>query len=238
MFRKSKAAEIGRFFEPSLAKNELALFYLGTSGFITRTANHAVLIDPAGFLKDDEMAAIKGVNLLLFTHNHLDHFNSGKTQGLFKATGAAILAEAKIVDKLKGKIPENKLTKAESGKTYTFGDVTSTAVVGIHRGPIMLYQIKLDGVVLFHAGDSGYVTLKDYPSDVALLPTGRMSPTASPENAYKMAFDLKPSWVVAMHGSAKQHQQFASKVKSGLPQATVLIMEPYTSSTIMVKEKA
>jgi L-ascorbate metabolism protein UlaG (beta-lactamase superfamily) len=238
MFRKSKGAEIGRFFESSLAKNELALFYLGTSAFIARTANHAVLIDPAGFLKDDEIAALKGINLLLFTHNHLDHFNSSKTQDLFKATGAAVLAEPKIFDKLKGKIPEGKITKAEAGKTYTLGDLTAAAVEGIHRGPIILYQIKMDGIVLFHAGDSGYVTLKDYQSDVAVLPTGRMSPTASPENAYKMAFDLKPNWVVAMHGSSKQHQQFASKVKSGMPQTTVLIMEPYTSATIMVKEKA
>jgi L-ascorbate metabolism protein UlaG (beta-lactamase superfamily) len=102
----------------------------------------------------------------------------------------------------------------------------------------MLYQIKMDSLTLFHAGDSGYVPLKDYPSEVALLPTGRMSPTASPEKAYKMADDLKPSWVVAMHGSAKQKQQLASKVKEGLPQTPVLIMEPFTSTTITVQEKA
>lgn len=238
MFRKSKAAEIKSYFELPLAENELALLYLGTSGFMARTKNQAVIIDAAGFLKDDELQALKKVDLLLFTHNHLDHFNGGKTLDLFRATGAEVLAEAKVADKLKGKIPDDKLAKAESKKAYSFGGVTVTAVEGIHRGPIMLFQIKMDGLVLFHGGDSGYVPLKDYPSDVALLPTGRMSPTASPEKAYQMAVDLKPSWIVAMHGSGGQKQELAAKAKAGLPQTTVLIMEPYTNATITVQEKA
>ena len=45
---------------------------------------------------------------------------------------------------------------------------------------------------MFHAGDSGYVQVKDYPSDLAFLPTGSPSPTASPEYALKLAsFTLK-----------------------------------------------
>ena len=78
----------------------------------------------------------------------------------------------------------------------------------------MLYQIKMGGITLFHGGDSGYVTLKDYPSDIAFVPIGRMSPTASPENAYKMVVDVKPEVAVAMHGSDKQKQQFSRKSKN------------------------
>jgi len=238
MFRKSKAAEITKFFESPLAKNELTLFYLGTSGFIVRSASHVVLFDVAGFLKDDEVKALKGVDLMLFTHDHMDHFNAGKTQEIFAATGAAVLAEGKVADKLKGKIPDAKLTKAESGKTYNFGTVTVAAVEGIHRGPIMLFQVKMDRVALFHGGDSGYVPLGEYASDIALLPTGRMSPTASPEKAYQMAVDLKPTWIVAMHGAGGQKQELEAKAKAGMPQTTVLIMEPYTSATMTVQEKA
>jgi len=234
MFRRSRAEEIAEFFALPLGKNEVAVFYLGVSGIIARTASLAVLFDPAGFLKHDEVTALKGVNLLLFTHSHLDHFNAGKTKALYNATGAPVLAEAKVAAKLKGKIPADKLVSAESGKTYTFGDVTASAVVGVHRGPIMLYQVKLGGVALFHAGDSGYVSLKGYPSDVAFLPTGRMSPTASPENAYKMAVDLKPDVAVAVHGSGGQKREFEAKAKEGLPQTSVLILEPFTSKTIVL----
>jgi len=236
MFRQSKASEIGQFFDSKLTQNELALYYLGVSGFIVRTANNAAIIDPAGLLKGDEIKTLKDINLILFTHNHLDHFSSGKTQEIFRATNAAVLAEAKVADKLKGKIPTEKLTKAESGKTYTFGNITASAVEGIHRGPIMLYQIKMDGATVFHGGDSGYVNLKEYSSQAAIVPVGRMSPTASPENAFKMVSDLKPEIAITMHGSDKQKQQFEQKVKEALPQTEVIIIKQYTWKTLSLRE--
>jgi len=235
MFRKSKAKEIERFFTLPLAKNELAVFYLGVSGFFVRNVdNRTVLIDPAGLLKKDEISALKAVNLLLFTHDHIDHFRSGATRAIFKATTAPILAEAKVIKKLKGKIAYDKLVSAEPGKTYTFGDITATAIQGIHRGPIMLYQVRMDALRFFHGGDSGYVSLKEYPSQIAFVPVGGMSPTASPENAYKMVSDLKPDIAITMHGSDKQKQQFEQKVKEAMPQTTVITMESFTTKTISV----
>jgi L-ascorbate metabolism protein UlaG (beta-lactamase superfamily) len=237
VFRKSKSDEIEKFFTLPLAKKELAVFYLGVSGFLARSMNQTVVIDPAGLLKKDEVSSLKPVNLLLFTHEHFDHFRTGITETIFKTTAAPILAEAKVANKLKGKITAEKLVSAESGKTYTFGDLTAAAIQGIHRGPIMLYQIKMDDITLFHGGDSGYVSLKDYPSQLAIVPVGRMSPTASPENAFKMVSDVKPEVAITMHGSDKQKQQFEQKVKEALPKTEVLIMEPYTTKTISLGQK-
>jgi L-ascorbate metabolism protein UlaG (beta-lactamase superfamily) len=237
LFRRSKADEISAFFAIPLSKNELSVFYLGISGFIIRSLNHALLIDPAGMLKGDELSALKSINLVLFTHDHLDHFSSGKTQDIFKDTAAPVLAESKVAGKLEGKIPAEKLVSAENGKTYTFGDVTVRAIQGIHRGPIMLYQIKMDDLAVFHGGDSGYVSLKDFPSQVAIVPVGRMSPTASPENAYKMVVDVKPDVAIAMHGSEKQKMQFAEKVKETMPQIEVYIMAPFTAKTVSLQQK-
>lgn len=237
MFRKSKAREIRDFFDLSLKKDEVAVFYLGVSGIVARTINHAVLIDPAGFFKKDEISVLKTINLVLFTHNHLDHFSGSATEAIFKATAAPIVAETKVTKKLNGKIPAEKLTSAENKKTYNFSDLSATAIEGIHRGPIILYQIKMGEITLFHGGDSGYVPLKDFPSDIAFVPTGRMSPTASPENAYKMVADIRPNTAVAIHGSNKQKQQFEQKVREHMPNTSVLIMEPYTSKIITLKQK-
>ena len=234
MFRKSKAEEISAFFASTLQKDELVVFYLGVSGFIVRSFNRAVLIDPAGMLKDDEIERLKDIRLVLFTHDHFDHFSSAKTQDIFKATGAPVLAEAKIASKLKAKMPSEKLVTAEHGKTYNVNGVTATAVEGIHRGPIMLYQLKMDEITIFHGGDSGYVSLKDYPSEVAIVPVGRMSPTASPENAYKMVADVKPQAAVPMHGSDKQKQEFEAKVKQALPQTAVYIIAPFASKIMAI----
>jgi len=234
MFRKSKAEEIAGFFNLSLRMDELAVFYLNVSGFIVRSLSQTVLFDPAGMLKDDEVNALKSVNLVLITHDHMDHFSSGKTQEIFKATAASVLAEPKVAGKLKGKISDDKLVSAEAGKTYSFGGVTATAIEGIHRGPITLYQVKMDDVTLFHGGDSGYVSLKDYPSRVAIVPVGGMSPTASPENAYRMVADVKPYVAIAMHGSDKQKREFEQKVRETMPRTSVIKMAPYTSQTVSV----
>jgi len=237
LFRQSKAAEIAKFSASQLKENELAVFYLGTSGFIMRTAGQAVIVDPAGFLKDDEVIALKTVNLMLFTHDHSDHFSSGDTQTIFKETGASILAEPKVSSKLEGKIPADKLVRAESGRTYTFDDVTVHAIQGIHFGPILLYQIKMGGLTLFHGGDSGYVNLKDYSSQVAVVPVGGMSPTASPEAAYKMVSDIKPDAAIPMHGSDKQYREFEQKIREAMPKTTVITMQPYTARTIQVPSR-
>ena len=168
----------------------------------------------------------------------MDHFSSGKTEAIFKATDAPIVAEPKVAKKLEGKIPVAKLVSAQPGKTYTFGDVTVTAIQGIHRGPIMLYQVKMDDITLFHGGDSGYVSLREHPSQVAIVPVGRMSPTASPENAFKMVADLKPNVAISMHGSDKQKRQFEQKVKEAMPKTTVWTIEPYTFKTISLEREA
>jgi len=234
MFRRSRAEEIGNFFALGLSENQIAVIYLGASGILARTSKQTVLIDAAGFLKDNETAALKEVNLLLFTHSHMDHFNGGKTLKLFKKTGAPVLAEKKVADKLKGKIPDEKLTTATSGQTYVFGDLIVKAVQGIHRGPIMLFQTKMGNLVVFHAGDSGYVPVKDYQSQIAFLPTGGMSPTASPENAFKMANELKPDIVVVMHGSKGQHQKFENILKEKMPETKVIVPTPFTAQTLEI----
>jgi L-ascorbate metabolism protein UlaG (beta-lactamase superfamily) len=237
LFRRSKAEEIQSFFANSLQKNELSFFYLGVSGFIIRSFKQSVLIDPAGMLKGDEVKALKNVNLILFTHDHLDHFSSGKTQEISKETSAPILAESKVAKKLEGKVPAEKLASAENGKTYNLGYADVTAISGIHRGPIMLYQIKMDGLTVFHGGDSGYVSLKEYPSQVAIVPVGRMSPTASPENACKMVVDIKPEVAITMHGSDKQKRQFEEKVKETMPQTKVFIMDSFTAKNVSLAQK-
>ena len=131
MFRSSKAEKIGNFFALALSDNQIAVMYFGGSGILAKSSKQSVLIDVAGFLKDDEAAALKEVNLLLFTHSHLDHFSEGKTLKLFKTTGAPVLAEAKVANKLKGKIPNEKLTSAMSGQTYTYGDLIVLSLIHI-----------------------------------------------------------------------------------------------------------
>lgn len=237
MSQESKAENIRKLFVSPLGKNEVAFMFLGYSGVIVRASNRTIIIDPADLLKDEERIALKAADVLLFTHGHGDHYSRRHAVDIFRATGAPVLAEPAIANDLKGNIPFDKLTSATPGKAYTFAGMVVSAIEGVHFGPINLYQIKVGGLSIFHGGDSGYVPVKDYPADLAFLPTGSPSPTASPEDAFKLASELKPTVVVTIHGSAGESKEFESEVKKKMPETTVIIPEPYVLKMVTLQRK-
>jgi L-ascorbate metabolism protein UlaG (beta-lactamase superfamily) len=218
--------------------NEVTFIFLGYSGVIIKTPKGMIIVDPADLLNVAELNALKsgGLGLVLFTHGHGDHFNANVALEIFKATGAPLVAEASVARSLMAKIPSAKLTSAVPGKTYTVGEFTVNAIKGTHVGPICLFQIKVGGLSIFHGGDSDYVPVKDYPSDLAFIPTGDPSPTASPEAAFKTAADLKPSVIVAVHGSTAESKEFERKIKEKMPDSTVIIPVPHAAKTLVLKK--
>ncbi len=218
--------------------NEVSFTFLGYSGVIIKTAKGTILIDPANLLNAGDLLALKsgGVGLVLYTHSHGDHFNANVALDIFKATGAPVVAESSVARSLMAKIPSSKLTQATPGNRYTIGEFAVNAIQGRHIGPICLFQIKVGGLSIFHGGDSDYVPVKDYPSDLAFLPTGDPSPTASPEAAFKMAADIKPSVIVAIHGSAAQSKEFEKKIKENMPNCSVIIPVPRAEKKITIKK--
>ncbi len=107
---------------------------------------------------------------------------------------------------------------------------------GKHIGPIYLYHIKIGDIRIFHGGDSSYVSLKKFPSDVAFVPTGEPSPTCSPKKAFKMARDMKPQVAVAIHGSPSQHMKFKKKMEADLAATSVIIPNYFEPVTITLKK--
>ncbi len=237
MSQESKTENIRKLFVSPLGKNEVAFIYLGYSGVIVRASNRTIIIDTADFLRDEEKTALKAADVLLFTHGHGDHYSHRNAVDIVRATGASVLAEPLVANELKGNIPSDKLTSATPGKAYTFADIVVSAIEGVHFGPITLYQIKVGGLSIFHGGDSGYVPVKDYPADIAFLPTGSPSPTASPEDALKFASELKPAVVVTIHGSTGECREFESQAKKAMPATTVIIPEPYVLKTVTLQRK-
>lgn len=237
--KDGKAGDIRELFTSSLAENEVAFMFLGYSGVVVRTSKRTIIIDPADLLKAEDLKALKekGVDLVLITHSHGDHYSPRETLNIFKETGAPVLAERAVALGLEGKIPAGKLISGSPGKTYTFGEITVNVIQGRHVGPINLYQIKVGGLSIFHGGDSGYVSLKNYLSDLAFLPTGDPSPTASPQGAFNMTSDLKPGVVVAIHGSSGQSKELERKIKEAMPKTAVIIAEPYTAKVVTIAGK-
>ncbi len=230
----SPTQDIADFASTVPGPDEVAFVFLGYSGILVRTGDQVIAVDPANLLAEEDMPALKraGLKLVLYTHGHGDHFHFPTALQLWKSTGAVLAAEPSVAGQLRGKVPAEGLITAEPGKTFTVGDISVDCVEGEHIGPIVLFRIRIGDMTLFHGGDSNAVPLSDYPSQVAFLPTGQPSPTASPEAAFRMASDLKPQAVVVFHGSEDQHAEFKEKMASGHPNVSVIVPEPGKTMTI------
>jgi len=238
----ARAGQTGVFhdiFAAPLADNEVAFVFFGYSAVIVRTVKGAVIVDPAALLLEEDMDIFRGkkVDAVLYTHGHGDHFDYKTAVGLAKATGAAVCGGGEVTRALRrgGAIPAGKIIDFGSGRPQTLGAWTITPVRGLHVGPILLYKLEAGGIGIFHGGDSAYVPLKNFGAGLAFLPAGDPSPTASPADALRMAQDLKPRVVVAIHGSEAQYGGIKKKIKSALPGTEVIIPETMKVYTVKAR---
>ena len=199
---------------------ELEIQYLGYSGVAVKVGGVGLLFDPANMIDSKTMEPLTKCKplLILYTHDHYDHYNAETLKTLTKRLDCKVIVEPAMIGKLKGIVEAGRLHSAEHGKTLEVEGVKVTGVRGKHVGPITLYLVEAAGVRIFHGGDSGYVELAGLgPVDLAILPCGTPSPTASPKDAYKMALDLKPKHVIAVHGSNAEVGELKRLLAEGLP---------------------
>lgn len=215
IFGKGKVGGVLKeFYSEQLLERELLVLHLGYSGVIVRGKHQTFAFDPADLLSDEDIGFVEKLDGIFYTHGHYDHYNRGVAVKLHSKTGAPIVAEESVASDLKGRVSEDKLYIARPGVEISFNEVRVTPVEGLHKGPIVLFLVEGRDATLFHGGDSAYVPLKEYQAQVALVPTGAPSPTASPEDAYKMVLDVKAKIALAFHGTEAQHRRLAELISS------------------------
>lgn len=216
---------IKELFTLPIDKNEIAFMYFGYSGILFRTKDKAIAIDICKICidSDDQIKALENLDLQLNTHTHRDHFDVETTSKIFKVSGAEIIADPQVAKELEKEIPTDKLKALTSDKKLSIEGLEISAVSGVHPGSITLFKMKWPDFSIFHGGDSGYIPLKDYPADLAFLPTGAPSPSCSPENALKMSLDVRPKVIVTMHGNQDQMQKFKTIALKEMPDLNVVI---------------
>jgi L-ascorbate metabolism protein UlaG (beta-lactamase superfamily) len=169
----------------------------GQSAFSLSGEETTVFIDPFGAemgdlaqergLRFDYPAiAADGVDLLLVTHEHIDHNG---------------------VEAIAGR-PEMLRSTAGSHETQ-LGAVVGIAsehddAAGTERGPNTIFVFELDGVRVAHFGDFGQVRLRPEQAaavgkpDLVFLPVGG-GPTIGGPAAATIAAEIGATWVVPMH---------------------------------------
>ncbi len=234
------SSELLNFYEYDLKKGQIAIMWLGnhqkgplegyaSAGFIIKTSEAVMVIDPSNILSDD-LAVLERINAILITHDHADHFNIDSTIMMQNKTDAYVVANPPAFLVLQGQISGDKLIKMVPGKAVSLNGINVTAFAAEHPSEMPLfYIIEVDGFRIFDGSDSAFVeNLNEVGSRVhiALVPTGDPSPTASPTDAFEMIKATKPYVVIPMHGTPEQMQKFAEIVEDSKMQTNVIIPTP------------
>ena len=179
----------------------VAASWLGQAGFILRTGAVTALIDPFlashdGREYESELsgADATGVDLVLCTHEHVDHFDAESAPAIAKASpGAVFVVPTPIVDMVTGSgIPADRVVGVQPGDPIELAGLRIRAVPAMHGvtmddaygfgealsgGAIRFlgYVVDLGDVRVYHAGDTIHypgmeATLQELAIDVAMLP--------------------------------------------------------------------
>jgi L-ascorbate metabolism protein UlaG (beta-lactamase superfamily) len=177
------------------------LTWIGQAGFLLRTPGTRLAVDP--FLSDHPdrrfpapvgVGDLAGTELVLATHQHLDHLDAPALRALLERDDQArvVLPAPAVPDAAEAGLPPGRLVGARPGEPVTAGDVTVHPVPALHgvhttdayaHGlPVDGDQVRYLGYVLetpdgrvYHAGDTlrwdGQAELlRRHRVDVALLP--------------------------------------------------------------------
>ncbi len=230
---------LANFYNADLDQGQIAIMWLGnhkgamkdfaSAGFMIKTSEHVLAIDPSNLLSDDT-DALQKLDVILITHEHGDHFDPETTIKMQQKTGASVIANPGAVPALMGKIPDDKLIEMLPKESISLAgiDVSSFAAEHPVNNPL-LYVIEVDGFRIFHGSDSAFVEdLNKIESrvHVALVPTGDPSPTASPSDAFEMVRAVQPFVVITTHGNPEQMRTLAGMLEESEVQSRVIIPEP------------
>jgi len=195
------------------------LHWLGHDAFRINADGLMIYLDPF-MLK----VGVPKADLILITHDHMDHNNPGDVAKIQKAD-TVIVTVAKGAEKLKGDI---RIIKP--GETMTVKGIRVEAIpaynVNKFRSPgvpfhpkeagYVGYIVTAKGVRIYHAGDADFIPeMKGLQPDVALLPvSGTYVMTA--DEAVQAAAAIKPKLAVPMHvggpvGALKSAEEFKAK---------------------------
>ena len=172
----------------------VALWWLGQSGFLVKSANERLLLDP--YLSDSlskkyehtdkphvRMTAraidphlLRRIDVVTSSHNHTDHLDAETLSAVWQANPAAALV---IPEANRSFVAERLGSGAalsqglSDGQSLTLGGITIHAVPAAHndidrdeqgRCRYLGYVVRLGGVTIYHSGD----TLR-YPGMAELL---------------------------------------------------------------------
>jgi len=210
----------------AVPEGSVGLSWLGQAGFILRASGTTALLDPflapyAGRVYESGLAATQaeGIDLVLCTHEHVDHFDAESAPAIATASpGAVFVVPTPIVDMVtEAGIAPDRVVGLQPGESvelaglgigavpakhgvtmedaYGFGESLSGGLVRF-----LGYVVDAGDVRLYHAGDTIHyegmeTTLHELEIDVAMLPINGRDPEREARGIVGNLTEREAAWL-------------------------------------------
>lgn len=241
-----------------MKEKEVAIEWLGHGSFVfTSCTNKKILFDP--WISTNPKCPVKyrkrgsfgAVDIILWTHGHVDHFMLADARRLVAEYSPKILAPWELSFFIKAEIPEadcQTFVLANKGATAAFEGIKITMVEAFHSAGAQLngftgtnqfvgeavgYIIEFEnGLRIYHSGDTSLMgdmktIIGDfYKPDIAILPIGGVF-TMGPQEAAFACGLIRPKAVIPEHYATfpalvQTTDEFVEKVNRQYPEIRVL----------------
>ena len=177
-------------------EGRMAFWWLGQLGYVIRMAGLTIYADPFLSELDDRLFApplradeIDNADIVLGSHDHLDHIDDDTWKAIAKASPQAVFVLPKVLTErvsARTGIPAERMIGLDDGACANVKGVTIRAIAAAHElldpdpvtgeYPCLGYVVEGGGRVFYHAGDTclyeGMITKlkKLAPLDVMFVP--------------------------------------------------------------------
>jgi len=245
-----------------IGKGKVGITWLGHGSFLfTSVKGRKILLDP--WIKTNPRCPVLyrkpgsfgNVDLILWTHGHVDHFMLPDAKTLIAQYKPKVVAPWELSFFIKSQIPETNcqtFTLANKGATADFDGIKITMTEAFHSAGAQLtgfegvnrfvgeaagYIIEFEnGFTIYHSGDTSlmgdmkYIIGDYYKPDMAILPIGGVF-TMGPKEAAFACRLITPRYVIPEHYATfpvltQSADEFIKEVKHYAPETKPMVITP------------
>ncbi len=247
-----------------IPEGALGIWWLGQASFVVRGAGCTIYFDPFLVPHHSRLVppafpaeAVDNADLVLCTHDHLDHIDPVSLPAIAKASPrATVLVPGVAREKVIGLgISADRVVVPPVDTAVGYGPASVTAIPAAHEDldytpeqgyPYLGYVVRLGGATLYHSGDCTMYEglperLKAHRPDVAMLPINGHDWYRTHKNtignmtyreAADLAYDVGIGLTIPMHygmfkGNTEPPGNFVNYVHEFYPEMATKVMARY-----------